>query len=453
MKLFVILSILLMFFSWLGAALAADEVRGLRLGEHPDKSRVVLDLSNNLPYTLFVLADPYRIIIDLPDVEWSAKRRSASASVGLITGYRFGLFQQGNSRLVLDLSGPAKVQKAYFLPAAGEAGKNGATRLVIDLISTDRKSFMAAVKLSPPHRQKPARTVAPAIPVLQPETGDRVVLKPPARESGQTNLAMVAPPPAAVFSPPQQRPEERDLPPTPKPGKPQLKIPAVKTIVIDAGHGGVDPGAVTGSGVFEKHITLDVTRRLSVLLGATGRYRVLLTRENDMFVRLGERVAIARDSSADLFISIHADSISIPRLRGASVYTLSEQASDKEAEELADKENSSDMIAGVNIGDETDEIVRSILIDLAQRETMNKSVKFAKILLPEIGQVGALLKNSHRYAGFRVLKAPDVPSVLVELGLLSNRYDAELLTTNRGRQKLAGAVKRAVDAYFRDQPN
>lgn len=444
--LFSFLSIFWLALSAQSEAFSAVEVRGLRLGEHPEKSRIVLDISKNVAYSLATLADPYRIVIDLPDVEWTAARRSASTSVGLITGYRFGLFQPGNSRLVLDLSGPAKVKAAYFLPAVGEAGKNGATRLVIDIISTDRSSFLASSKPLPP-RRAPSGTGPSAEP-----TPHKLILKPPSRGSEGPIVAMTLPPAAIIAPRPERAPAERDLPPAPKPGKPQLKIPPVRTVVVDAGHGGVDPGAITNSGVFEKGITLDVARRLGVLLGATGRYRVLLTRDRDIFVRLAERVAKARDSSADLFISIHADSIDLPNLRGASVYTLSEQASDKEAEALADKENSSDLIAGLNIGDETDEIVRSILIDLAQRETMNKSVKFAKLLLPELRREGALLKNSHRFAGFRVLKAPDVPSVLVELGLLSNRYDAQLLTTNPGRQKLAGAIKRAVDFYFRDQP-
>lgn len=145
---------------------------------------------------------------------------------------------------------------------------------------------------------------------------------------------------------------------------------------------------------------------------------------------------------------MHADSLHSSKVRGASVYSLSEKASDKEAAQLAAKENNSDIIAGVNIGVETDDIVKSILIDLAQRETKNKSVRFAKLLLPELGEVGALLGNSHRFAGFRVLTAPDVPSVLVELGLLSNPTDEQLMASERGRQRLAASIKRAVDAYF-----
>ncbi|MFP5468945.1 MAG: N-acetylmuramoyl-L-alanine amidase, partial [Alphaproteobacteria bacterium] len=223
-----------------------------------------------------------------------------------------------------------------------------------------------------------------------------------------------------------------------------------RIIVIDAGHGGVDPGAITANGVYEKTIVLDTARRLQALLSRDRRYKVVMTRDSDVFVRLGDRVQIARNAEADLFVSIHADALVTRKVRGASVYTLSEQASDKEAELLAAKENNSDMIAGIGIGDETDELVKSILIDLAQRETTNKSVHFAKLLLPELSEAGALLKNSHRYAGFRVLKAPDVPSVLVELGLLSNNTDARVLTSKSGRQRLAEALKQAIETYFRN---
>jgi N-acetylmuramoyl-L-alanine amidase len=236
-----------------------------------------------------------------------------------------------------------------------------------------------------------------------------------------------------------------------KPLEPYVNVKkAPRIIVIDAGHGGVDPGAITANGVYEKSIVLDTSKRLQAVLSKDVRYKVVMTRDSDVFVRLSDRVQIARNSRASLFVSIHADALATRKVRGASVYTLSEQASDKEAELLAAKENNSDMIAGIGIGDETDELVKSILIDLAQRETTNKSVHFAKLLLPELNDVGALLKNSHRYAGFRVLKAPDVPSVLIELGLLSNNTDARILTSSAGRQKLAEALKQAIDTYFRN---
>lgn len=439
-------------FALIGEVRAENEVRAIRLGEHPDKSRIVLDLSSEIPYALFTLADPYRIVIDLPEVAWSAKSRSARSTVGLVTGYRFGLFQPGNSRLVIDLSGPAEVKAAYFL--ASEAEKKGQTRLVIDLVAANRETFLKLTGVrrpsKPPKQIKEAQQ--PSNSKKQAEALPKVALKPPSPPAPNNAAQAMLPSPLPETAPARAPFPSGPAFTAPKPGTPQLKVSRVRTVVIDAGHGGVDPGANTVDGVYEKGVTLDVAKRLRVLLGATGRYRVIMTRDSDVFVRLGERLAVARDSGADLFISIHADSINMPNLRGASVYTLSEQASDKEAEALANKENNSDMIAGLNIGIETDEIVRSILIDLAQRETMNKSVRFAKLLLPQLGKTGELLKNSHRFAGFRVLKAPDVPSVLVELGLLSNQQDVKILTSNSGRQKLAVAIKEAVDEYFRAQP-
>jgi N-acetylmuramoyl-L-alanine amidase len=190
-----------------------------------------------------------------------------------------------------------------------------------------------------------------------------------------------------------------------------------------------------------------MSRRLRDLLPATGRYRVQLTRDSDSFVRLRDRIAIARAADADLFISIHADAHPTADLRGASVYTLSETASDEEAEALAAQENKADLIAGVDLSNES-EVVTGILIDLAQRETKNHSVKFARLVIDAIGDETYLLRNTHRFAGFAVLKAPDVPSVLVELGYLSNPEDEAQLHSTAYQAKLGQAIVEAVDAYF-----
>jgi len=182
-----------------------------------------------------------------------------------------------------------------------------------------------------------------------------------------------------------------------------------------------------------------------------GRYDIRLTREEDIFIALRERVEIGRRAGADLFVSLHADSIHDRKLRGASVYTLSEQASDKETEMLAARENKADIIAGITFDGKSEEVA-SILIDLAQRETMNLSARFANLLLPELRSAGAILRKGHRFAGFAVLKAPDVPSVLVELGYLSNRDDEKLLTSAKERQALIASIARAIDRYFDSRP-
>jgi N-acetylmuramoyl-L-alanine amidase len=231
----------------------------------------------------------------------------------------------------------------------------------------------------------------------------------------------------------------------PPPAKPLL--PRKPIVVLDPGHGGVDPGALGSGGTYEKTITLAIAREVERVLEATGRYEVVLTRESDIFIPLRERIQIARKAHGDVFISLHADSHANEQTRGASVYTLSETASDAEAEALAQRENKVDLIAGVDLSKES-EVVTGILIDLAQRETMNLSARFAGVLVDEMARSTMLLRNTHRFAGFAVLKAPDVASVLVELGYLSNGADEALLETKAHRKKLAEAIRRALDRYF-----
>jgi N-acetylmuramoyl-L-alanine amidase len=199
--------------------------------------------------------------------------------------------------------------------------------------------------------------------------------------------------------------------------------------------------------VLEKDVTFDLAKRLGRLIEATGRYEVVLTREEDVFVSLRDRMATARHADAALFISIHADSLGDSAFRGASVYTLSDQASDAEASRLATKENRADVIAGTDLSAH-DEVVAGILIDLAQRVTNNKSIEFADVLTAELGDVTALVRNTRRFAGFVVLKSPDVPSVLLELGYLSNPTDAANLASPEYRDRLARATLRAIDHYF-----
>ena len=225
------------------------------------------------------------------------------------------------------------------------------------------------------------------------------------------------------------------------------QIPGKRIIAVDAGHGGVDPGTIGYSKTYEKHVTLAMARELKKQLEATGRYKVVLTRDRDIFLRLRDRVKVARQAGADLFISVHADSIQNRKTRGLSVYTLSEKASDKEAAKLAAKENKADVIAGIDLTAESPDVT-NILLDLAQRETMNQSARFAKELVGELRREVHLLPNTHRFAGFAVLKAPDMPSVLVEAGFLSNRQDERNLTTPQYRQKLAQAIVRGVDRHF-----
>lgn len=225
--------------------------------------------------------------------------------------------------------------------------------------------------------------------------------------------------------------------------------PPLPIIVLDPGHGGPDPGAVGASGTHEKDIVLAAARELKALLEETGRYHVVMTRDGDWILRLADRVLFARAAGADLFISIHADSIDNPDVRGTGVYTLSETASDKEAEALARNENRSDLIEGVDfVSIDYDPVTTNILIDLAQRDTKNASSEFAGILASELTRVTELRRNVHRFAGFRVLKAPDVPSVLIEMGFMSNPVEERLMMDRAWRRTFLAGVVRAIDTFM-----
>jgi N-acetylmuramoyl-L-alanine amidase len=364
----------------------AGSVQGVRLGENGDRTRLVLDIDENVAFSYFLLDKPYRVVVDLPELAWDLDGGMGDGR-GIIDDYRFGAFRAGTSRLVLDLKAPADVERIFLLPP--QSGYP--YRLVIDLKPVSQAAYQAAVAAG-------GATAASA------------------------NAAIAAPRPSK-----------------PAPGK--------RTIVIDAGHGGVDPGAMSVLGVPEKKITLEVADTLKRELEKSGDYRVLMTRTGDVFVPLEGRVAFSRNAGADLFISIHADAIKNAKIRGATVYTLSQTASDKEAAALARKENKADLIAGVDLQDESTDVA-GILLDLAMRETMNHSARFAGLLVPALAKQVSLRDNSHRFAGFVVLKSPDVPSVLLEIGYLSNREDAKAMTSSSGRNSIARAVAEAIDGYF-----
>ena len=223
-------------------------------------------------------------------------------------------------------------------------------------------------------------------------------------------------------------------------------------IVLDPGHGGIDAGTVGGMKKAEKDVVLAVAKLLRFRLQQTGRYEVLLTREQDVFVPLDERVRFAREHGCGLFISLHTDSVPAQyahlNVRGATVYTVSEKSSDQRANDLAERENLSDVIAGVEGTKEDHNDVAGILVDLMQRETSNNSLAFTNTLLPSMKRATALSREPHRYAAFRVLRAPDIPSVLVELGYLSNPDDEQLLLSKPWQEKIAESIVRAVDGYF-----
>lgn len=385
--------ILLLFALSLGApkqALAEDPaVTGVRLGINEGKTRVVLDLTKPVPYSAFLLSDPYRLVIDLPEVGWSVNGGSTAGNKGVVTRLRYGHFRAGNSRVVLDLDRPVII--------ATHGPLTGPHRIMFDLAPVRKSNFKPSVKVT-------------------------------------SRGGWVPPTPAAMKVPvPAPKPDEVD-------GR--------RVIVIDAGHGGVDPGAVRRK-IYEKRITLAMAATLKSYLESSKRYKVVLTRSRDTFLELRERIQVAHVNDADLFISLHADTHPKSSTRGASVYTLSEKASDKEAAALAASENSSDSVAGA--GPVVDDLTGDILRDLQRRQTDRHSAIFAEFLTDQFDKRGVKLARykAHRFAGFVVLKSPSTPSVLVEMGYLSNKHDKALLLKKDYRAKLAKAILASIDQYFK----
>mgnify|MGYP001024566716 CR=1 FL=1 len=360
------------------------------------QSRFILDLDRKIDVRGFVLADPYRVVVDLPQVAFRLPEGSGKTGRGLVRAFRYGMVMPGASRIVMDLSGPAKIEKAYSLDAA-----NGQpARLVVELAASDAE----AVK----------------------------------RDAQQTVTQGLRPTVVADADPNAKIPAQN--------AKPEDSRPV---IVLDPGHGGIDNGTVSSSGENEKDLVLTFTKTLRDRIEKSGKYRVVMTRDDDTFIPLAERVKFARDHAASLFVSIHADAL--PKAegdaQGATIYTLSDRASDIEAEKLAESENKADAIAGIDLTEEPTEVA-DILIDLTQRETRAFSSRFAKTLMHEMKTVARMHKHPLKSAGFRVLKAHDVPSVLVELGYVSNKGDLHNLVSDNWREKTAGSVAAAIDAFF-----
>ncbi len=394
-------------------AVAKPAITDARLGVEPGATRVVISLTQRSDFQVFTLADPYRVVIDMSEVDWKVPSGTKLRGQGLVAGMRYGLYKAGTSRVVLDLMEPSEVARAEFVPPA-----NGEPlRLLVDLRPIPDSQFRAQLKT--------ATVGYSAVAAIAPAT------KPVAKTSSGAGSGAGA---GALGGSAAKQPIMEE----PKREKP--------LIVIDPGHGGIDPGAI-GSSLTEKDLTLSVAKILKQELEDTGKFRVLLTRSRDVYIPLRERFGLAREKGAELFISLHADSHNNPLTRGASVYTLSEKASDAESAALAAKENKSDVIAGVDLSKQSN-VVSNILIDLAQRDTKNMSTRFASLLVRELKDQTLLLGNTHRFAGFAVLKAPDVPSVLVEMGYISSSKDEALLSSAGHQKKLAKAVRRAIENYF-----
>lgn len=372
---------------------AASGITSMRIGQGVGSVRIVFDADRKFDYKVFLLNEPKRLVIDTFDVKVSPEIEKYVDKNNLVTKTRLGSVGTDGIRIVFDLQKPAIVKKAFMLAPQSNFG----WRFVIDVFIASEREFSSKV-------------------------GSKYAL------SNENSFA-------GSYSSSSSKSSSK-----------AKTVNKKKIIVLDPGHGGKDPGAIGYSGVYEKNITLAMAKELKVILEKEG-YKVHLTRSTDIFIPLRDRVKIARKYNADLFMSIHADSAVNRSAKGLSVYTLSETASDKEAAALAERENKADVVAGLNLLEHSKE-VSDILINLAQRETMNRSSEFASFMVQEMRKSVKLRDNTHRFAGFAVLKAPDVPSVLLEMGYLSNRTEERLLKQKDYRRKLAVSTSKAVEKYF-----
>lgn len=370
-----------------------------------NRTRLVIAVSQPVAAQAYLLADPPRLVVDAPDLLFQIDQAPPLAPVGLAGAYRYGLLAPGRSRLVVDLTGPARIALTHF--AAASPTQHASFSL--ELEATSAKTFLTNAEKVPAAARPPD-----AVPVTRGSTFDDGVE-------------------------------------WPKVGNGR------SVIMIDPGHGGIDPGALSAGVVREKDVVLAVARQLASALAATGRYDVRMTRSTDVFVPLDQRIEMSRAAGASLFISIHADSIDngaaaaalAQTVRGATVYTLSETASNRDAQALADKENAADALAGVisPSGGDSDQ-VKGILIDLLKRETQNFALEARGLLVQSMRSVMTMAREPARSAAFKVLRQAQAPAVLIELGYMSHAQDVALLQSAEWQRGVAKAITAAVNTYF-----
>ena len=360
-----------------------------------ETTRFFIELSAETGFTATVVAEPYRVIIDLEDVSFDLPPGVGRKAVGLVSQVRYGVIEKGKSRVVVDTAGPVLIKQSQLLPKKGKSKP----RIVIDLVGTTPDKFAAAQTRD---ENQASPEVTASLPVFMPRA---------------------------------------------KPEAAEKRTDGRRVIVIDPGHGGIDPGAISRKKTKEKDVVFAFAKELEKALSKSGQFDIRLTRTEDRFMTLTDRVAFTRRAGADLFIAIHADTVRGQTARGTTLYTLSEKASDEEAAALAHKENRADVIAGVNLNEQVGEVA-DILIELVQRESNNHANLFSRTALQELKGVTTMTGKPLRSAGFVVLKSPDVPSVLIELGYLSSADDEIKLTDPEWRANMAAALSKAVHRHF-----
>ncbi|HEY0722061.1 MAG TPA: N-acetylmuramoyl-L-alanine amidase [Gammaproteobacteria bacterium] len=376
-----------------GIAHAQNLVQGVRMWPAPDNTRLVFDVKGPPEHALFTLSDPDRIVIDIKNAQLSKPIQGFDYGKGLVSNIRTAMQANGDLRVVLDLKKGVR-PKSFALPPNAEYGH----RLVVDLADGGAQTAPLAGHAEASQGESPQ-------------------------------------PPAAVRHLADNNENGRDI-----------------VIAIDAGHGGDDPGAIGANGTREKNVVLAIALKLAEMVRHESGMRPVLTRDGDYYIGLRRRVDIAREQKADLFISIHADAFKNRNARGSSVFTLSPRgASSEYARLLAEKENDSDLIGGVSL-DDKDDVLASVLLDLSQTATMEASSDVGGQVLSQLRQVNLLHKPRVEQAGFRVLKAPDLPSILVETAFISNRDEERKLRNPADQQRFATAIMQGVRGYFRRSP-
>ncbi len=399
---------------------AKPRATAIRISGDATRTRIRMEVDRPIAADMLTLDEPYRAIIDVPDLEFQLPAYGANVMTGLVKDFRYGRFDAGRSRVVIDLAAPATIQNSAFTPPKG----NQPGVLSFDIVRITASDFQAL-------RGQPLRGTAE--PAAAPPPQQFRVGRHEAGPAGQpsNSLAQSGAPPISSAPRPKTRP----------------------VVLIDPGHGGIDPGTVGAGGITEKSVTLAVAKEVRALLQQGRRLDVYLTRDADNFVTLDQRVHLSRQYQADLFVSIHADNLAEKELansiKGATVYTLSDRASDEKARRVAEKENAADIAAGLAaVPASAEEQVRNILLDLVERETANYSLGFRNLLLSSMRGRVPLAKDPQRSAAFKVLKQDEVPAVLIELGYMSNAEDLARLGKADGQRQLATSIAAAITTFF-----